>query len=57
MNTTAPFKTVRFKKYASELFDGQIGEKIDSQDKPFEKLKLKTCMLMKKSRCVTQFKI
>lgn len=57
MNTTAPFKTVRFKNDASELFDVQIGEKIHTQDKPYEKLKLKNCMFMKKSRCVTQFKV
>ena len=57
MNTTAPFRTVRFKNDASELFDVQIGEKIHTQDKPYEKLKLKNCMLMKKSRFVTQFKI
>ena len=39
INAIAPFKTVRIKNNASEWFDGEITEKIDTRDKLSRKFK------------------
>ena len=39
INAVAPFKTVRIKNNASEWFDGEIAEKINTRDKLYKRFK------------------
>ena len=50
INAIAPFKTVRIKNNASEWFDGEIAEKIYTQEtNSIKNLNQQNCMLTKKS--------